>query len=144
MNWLTYKAWWWKRRLHAGASAAALDALRARTAPRLAVEITAWWSGVPEERRWRRGPGEALLAARLLMLPEADLMLAKAVAAVRSGAPLEFAVHCVRACLVAEPPTLLPSDLPNTLEVLGKLAQRSAPPLGGPPLAQLVEQVCRA
>lgn len=41
-------------------------------------------------------------------------------------APLEFAAHLVRACLVLEP-VLAAADLFNTLETLAKLARTSHP-----------------
>jgi len=48
------------RRLHTGASAAALGALRDGPLRRLGADCTAWWAGLPDERKWRREAGEAL------------------------------------------------------------------------------------
>ena len=56
------------------------------------------------------------------------------------AAPLEFAVHMVRACIIMEP-VLTSADLFNTLEVLAKLARTS--PQQGPALQLLVEQARR-
>ena len=59
----------------------------------------------------------------------------------RSGAALEFAVHLVRNCLLAEP-VLGAQDLQATLEVFSKLAQRGG--TGAPlPLQQMVDQARR-
>jgi hypothetical protein len=66
------------RRLHTGASAAALGALRDGPLRRLGADCTAWWAGLPDERKWRREAGEALLRARLLHPPELDAHLSQA------------------------------------------------------------------
>ena len=66
------------RRLHTGASAAALAALRdSGVLRRLGVDATAWWAGLPDERKWRRDAGEALLRARLLHPPDLDAHLSQ-------------------------------------------------------------------
>ncbi len=217
------------RRLHTGASAAALGALRDGPLRRLGADCTAWWAGLPDERKWRREAGEALLRARLLHPPELDAHLSQArrrapaparasglqalaaalcgphrwhrlpgeacSAAVVVGYPpdqlssarrgshhwligqvagaaactsteapywamlwvavrqvlgsgqlghlaVDFAVHLVRACVLAEPVLGAP-DLPATLETLGKVAY-SLPAPAGLQLQALVLEARRA
>ena len=127
-------------RAAAGACAAALACLRDRAVRRLAADVTAWWAAAPDDRRWRRDAGEALLRARLLQPAAVDGLLTKALASGRPGGAMEFAVHAVRQSLVADG-VLCPADLPGTLDVLARVAERA--PSGAAPLSALVAQARR-
>jgi hypothetical protein len=84
-------------------------------------------------------PGEALLRAGLLYLPDLDLYLAKALAGPRYQLAAEFALHLVQQCCVVEPVVGAP-DLGYTLDLLSKLATRVS---GGNAVLQLVEEARR-
>jgi hypothetical protein len=97
--------------------------LRDSACKRMPLELTAMWAGLADERKWRRDAGEALVRARLLSPPDLDAHLAKVLGTGRpGGGALDFAVHLVRACCVAEP-LLAASELFNTLETLLKLSR---------------------
>ena len=66
-----------RRRLHTGASVAALTILRDSALKRLPAELTALWVAMIDERKWRRDAGEALVRARLFQAPDLDAHLAK-------------------------------------------------------------------
>ena len=107
---------------------------------RLAADATAWWASAPDDRRWRRDAGEALLRARLLQPAAVDGVLTKALASGRPGGAMEFAVHAVRQSVVADG-VLCAADLPGTLDVLARVAERA--PAGAAPLTALVAQARR-
>ena len=71
------KAYQGSARLHVTAYVAALEVLREAAVRRLPVELTAWFTQLPEEGKFRRDVGEALLRGGLLYLPDLDLYLAK-------------------------------------------------------------------
>lgn len=83
-------------RLHTGASVAALEILRDSGMKRLPVELTGWWVGIQDERKWRRDAGEALVRARMLQAPDLDAHLAK----VRSPSP-SCQIGCLNGLLMA-------------------------------------------
>ncbi|KAK9843414.1 hypothetical protein WJX81_000935 [Elliptochloris bilobata] len=130
--------------LHTGASATALAALRdSGVLRRLGADATAWWGGLPDERKWRRDAGEALLRARLLHPPDLDAHLSQVLGSGQLGhMAVDFAVHVVRTCMVAEP-VLGATDLFATLETLVKLSY-SLPSPAGLQLQQLVVEARRA
>lgn len=78
------------------ASVAALSLLKARLPGRFPTELTGLWTGLTDDRKWRRDVAEALLRARLLNGPEMDAHLAKILQMSRSSSQtVEFAVHMV-------------------------------------------------
>ena len=82
--------------LHVQASVAALSLLKARLPGRFPTELTGLWTGLAEDRKWRRDVAEALLRARLLNGPEMDAHLSKVLQLSRSSTQtVEFAVHLV-------------------------------------------------
>lgn len=82
--------------LHVQASVAALSLLKARLPGRFPTELTGLWTGLTDDRKWRRDVAEALLRARLLNGPEMDAHLAKILQMSRSSSQtVEFAVHMV-------------------------------------------------
>ncbi|KAK9824056.1 hypothetical protein WJX72_007392 [[Myrmecia] bisecta] len=127
-------------RLHISSHMAALVLLKAKLLPRLPVELTTWFVTLTDERKFNCEIGEALLRGGLLHMPELDAYLAKVLSSGRSGAAMEVAVHLVRACVIMEP-LATAAELFNTLEVLSKIAVRSA---GGTALQQLVDQARRS
>ena len=79
------------------ASAAALLLLRERLPGRFPTDLTGLWTGLAEDRKWRKDVAEALLRARLLSGPEMDAHLNKVLQLNRSSTQaVEFAVHVVR------------------------------------------------
>jgi hypothetical protein len=86
--------------------------------------------------------GEHLLRSRLLLLPELDLYLAKAITGPRYTPPGEFVVHLLQtAILGGEAAACNPaSDLPNATEALAQLATRVS---GGSAVLQLLEDARR-
>lgn len=66
-------------RLHTGASAAALVILRDSAVKRLPQELTSWWAGLLDERKWRKDAGETLVRNRLFHAPDLDAHLTKVV-----------------------------------------------------------------
>ena len=75
--------------------------LRDSACKRLPLEATAMWTALPDERKWRRDAGEALLRARLLSLPDLDAHLAKAGQPAPSRAPADspaICSHCRAVC----------------------------------------------
>ena len=82
--------------LHVQASVAALSLLKARLPGRFPTELTGLWTGLAEDRKWRRDIAEALLRAKLLNGPEMDAHLSKVLQLSRSSTQtVEFAVHLV-------------------------------------------------
>lgn len=90
--------------LHVQASVAALSLLKARLPGRFPTELTGLWTGLAEDRKWRRDVAEALLRARLLNGPEMDAHLSKVLQLSRSSTQtVEFAVHLVSSQLSCFP-----------------------------------------
>ena len=101
------------------ASVAALSLLKARLPGRFPTELTGLWTGLAEDRKWRRDVAEALLRARLLNGPEMDAHLSKVLQLSRSSTQtVEFAVHLVSpnlaACLIQRKWRLLSQGYPAT------------------------------
>ena len=83
--------------LHVQASVAALSLLKSRLPGRFPTDLTALWTSLAEDRKWRKDVAEALLRVRLLNGPEMDAHLNKILQLSRSSTQaVEFAVHLVR------------------------------------------------
>lgn len=126
-------------RLHVTAYVAALEVLKETAVRRLPVELTAWFAQLPEDGKFHKDVGEALLRGGLLYLPDLDLYLAKVLAGPRYQLAAEFSLHLVQQCCVVEP-VVGAADVAHTLEVLSKLATRVS---GGNAVLQLVEEARR-
>ncbi|KAL4458253.1 hypothetical protein ABPG75_013118 [Micractinium tetrahymenae] len=126
-------------RLHVTAYCASLEVLKETAVRRLPVELTAWFAQLPEEGKFHKDVGEALLRGGLLYLPDLDLYLAKVLAGPRYQLAAEFALHLVQQCCIVDPVVAAP-DLAHTLDVLAKLATRVS---GGNAVLQLVEEARR-
>ena len=93
--------WLWCCSLHVQASAAALSLLKGRLPGRFPTDLTGLWTGLAEDRKWRKDVAEALLRARLLNGPDMDAHLSKVLQLSRSSTQaVEFAVHLVRPALL--------------------------------------------
>ena len=66
------------RRLHTGASVAALVLLRDSLCKSMPGELTRMWVNATDERKWHRGAVQALMKANLFSMPDVDTCLAKA------------------------------------------------------------------
>jgi CCR4-NOT transcription complex subunit 1 len=126
-------------RLHVTAYCGALEVLRETAVRRLPVELTAWFTQLPEDGKFHKDVGEALLRAGLLYLPDLDIYLAKVLAGPRYQLAAEFALHLVQQCCVVEP-VVSAAELAHTMELLSKLATRVS---GGNAVLQLVEEARR-
>lgn len=83
--------------LHVQASVAALSLLKGRLPARFSTDLTGLWTGLAEDRKWRKDIAEALLRAKLINGPEMDADLNKTLQLNRSSTQaVEFAVHLVR------------------------------------------------
>lgn len=76
------------------ASVAALTLLKGRLPGRFPTDLTALWTSLAEDRKWRKDVAEGLLQARLLNGPEMDAHLNKILQLSRPPTQaVEFAVH---------------------------------------------------
>ncbi len=120
--------------------AACLEVLAGAAAPgRVTGELTALWLAAEDERKFGITVVELLLRLRLLVVPELDAYLSKVLTtpASRTQAVSDLVLFLLRSMTVRDG-AVAATDLPATLELLGRMA------VNNPPLAALVDAARKA
>ena len=116
-------------RLHVTAYAASLAVLREASLRRLPVNATTWLGQLMEANSvGTKESTEALLRMGLLVLPDLDGLLAKALASPRYQSAAETLCAILQSCVLGQggDPCLSTADLAGSIDVLTRLASRTS------------------
>lgn len=127
-------------KLHYTFHVTCLEVLVGLGCKRLPLEVAQMFCAVEDDRKYNKDIGELLLRNRLFSLPELDAYFVKVITTTRSPALIDFVMHLVKACIIRDQ-VINYAELYNTLEVIGKLAQR-APGFEG--VLQIIDQAKKA